>query len=111
MNRRGFLGSILALGAAPAIVRADSLMRIVPVDTDVLQFKQYEWTTDYLDISIDNVLTDAPYRQVIKPVDGEDLSAMMARVFRERRPEIIRNIAQRNALLRQMARTGRTIKA
>lgn len=33
MNRRGFLGSILALGAAPAIVRADALMRIVPVDT------------------------------------------------------------------------------
>lgn len=32
MNRRGFLGSILALGAAPAIVRADSLMRIVPMD-------------------------------------------------------------------------------
>lgn len=30
MDRRGFLGSILALGAAPAIVRADSLMRIVP---------------------------------------------------------------------------------
>lgn len=28
MNRRGFLGSILALGVAPAIVRADSLMRI-----------------------------------------------------------------------------------
>lgn len=35
MNRRGFLGSILALGAAPAIVRADSLMRIVPRDTTV----------------------------------------------------------------------------
>lgn len=31
MNRRGFLGSILALAAAPAIVRADSLMRIVPL--------------------------------------------------------------------------------
>ena len=30
MNRRGFMGSILALGYAPAIVRADSLMRIVP---------------------------------------------------------------------------------
>lgn len=30
MDRRGFMGSILALGAAPAIVRADSLMRIVP---------------------------------------------------------------------------------
>lgn len=30
MNRRGFMGSILALAAAPAIVRADALMRIVP---------------------------------------------------------------------------------
>ncbi len=29
MDRRGFLGSILALGAAPAIVRAESLMRII----------------------------------------------------------------------------------
>lgn len=32
MNRRSFIGSILALSAAPAIVRADSLMRIVPRD-------------------------------------------------------------------------------
>ena len=36
MNRRGFLGSILALGAAPAIVRADSLMRIVPREALVI---------------------------------------------------------------------------
>lgn len=36
MNRRGFLGSILALGAAPAIVRADSLMRVVPRETTIL---------------------------------------------------------------------------
>lgn len=36
MNRRGFLGSILAACAAPAIVRADSLMRIVPLDTVIL---------------------------------------------------------------------------
>jgi hypothetical protein len=28
MNRRGFLGAILACGAAPAIVRAESLMKI-----------------------------------------------------------------------------------
>ncbi len=37
MNRRGFLGSIIALGAAPAIVRADALMRIVPRDASVLR--------------------------------------------------------------------------
>ena len=38
MNRRGFLGTILALGVAPAIVRASSLMpltfRGVPVVFD-----------------------------------------------------------------------------
>lgn len=33
MNRRGFLGSILAVAIAPAIVRADSLMRIIPTET------------------------------------------------------------------------------
>lgn len=39
MNRRGFLmgaGGILALAAAPAIVRADSLMRIIPRDAPLL---------------------------------------------------------------------------
>lgn len=36
MTRRGFLGSILAAAVAPAIVRADSLMRIVPRETLVL---------------------------------------------------------------------------
>lgn len=30
MNRRGFLQSCIALAVAPAIVRADSLMRVVP---------------------------------------------------------------------------------
>lgn len=35
MDRRGFIGSILAAATAPAIVRADSLMRIVPRDMDV----------------------------------------------------------------------------
>ena len=29
MNRRSFMSAIFALGAAPAIVRADSLMRII----------------------------------------------------------------------------------
>ena len=33
MNRRGFLGSIIAACAAPAIVRADALMRVVPINT------------------------------------------------------------------------------
>lgn len=36
MDRRGFMGSILALATAPAIVRADSLMRVIPVETKIL---------------------------------------------------------------------------
>lgn len=36
MNRRGFLRAILAGCAAPAIVRADALMRVVPVDLDIV---------------------------------------------------------------------------
>lgn len=35
MNRRGFLQSCLIACAAPAIVRADSLMRILPSSTSI----------------------------------------------------------------------------
>lgn len=38
MNRRGFLGAMLAACAAPAIVRADSLMRIVPRETLIAEW-------------------------------------------------------------------------
>jgi hypothetical protein len=41
VTRRGFMQSILALGAAPAIVRADSLMRVVPREKGII-------TLDYL---------------------------------------------------------------
>jgi hypothetical protein len=36
MNRRGFLQSCIALAAAPAIVRADSLMRVIPREATVI---------------------------------------------------------------------------
>lgn len=41
MNRRGFLGAILASAVAPAIVRADALMRIVPRETTVYSWDVY----------------------------------------------------------------------
>lgn len=43
MKRRGFLQSILALGAAPAIVRADSLMRVIPRDTNIITSASTLW--------------------------------------------------------------------
>lgn len=39
ISRRSFLGAILASCAAPAIVRADSLMRVIPKDTGILFFE------------------------------------------------------------------------
>lgn len=41
MNRRNFLTSMLAACAAPAIVRADSLMRIMPRDATMLTEAQF----------------------------------------------------------------------
>lgn len=46
LTRRGFIGSILALGAAPAIVRADSLMRIRAASYEI----GYAWRTRPADI-------------------------------------------------------------
>lgn len=44
MNRRGFLSSILALGAAPAIVRAESLMKVSGIIVPLDPFEGFEWT-------------------------------------------------------------------
>lgn len=46
MNRRGFLSSMIALAAAPAIVRADSLMKIVPRDVEVLTYYEQDIVID-----------------------------------------------------------------
>lgn len=56
VNRRGFLGSILAACVAPAIVRADSLMRIVPIGLSLLIPEQYG---DYMSYGGDEAWMDA----------------------------------------------------
>ena len=48
MNRRGFLQTCLALAAAPAIVRADSLMRIVPRDTRIIALRDLSGNGNHL---------------------------------------------------------------
>lgn len=47
MNRRGFLGSILALAAAPAIVRAETLMPVRPLEVIECQVGWYEGVMIY----------------------------------------------------------------
>lgn len=92
MNRRGFLSSCLALAAAPAIVRADSLMRIVPREAGVLIFdgcdQWMEWT---------QVVSEP----VIVTYTGT-FAEIMAQAFRDDKAEIAENIERNNALLRYM---------
>lgn len=60
MNRRSFLSSCLALAAAPAIVRADSLMKIVP--RSLIVYPPEVLVTFQRDILIDqmrNIRTEA----------------------------------------------------
>lgn len=45
-TRRGFLSGILAIGAAPAIVKADSLMKIVVPTWNPLCFGDMVWRPD-----------------------------------------------------------------
>ncbi len=39
--RRSFLAGILAAGAAPAIARAESLMRVVPVESGIIRSRVF----------------------------------------------------------------------
>ena len=59
MNRRGFLGSIIALAAAPAIVRADALMRIVPRDAVIIvpDIQDMVRSTRFYDLGSDSFVT------------------------------------------------------
>lgn len=47
MDRRSFMGAILAAGAAPAIVRAGSLMRIVSRDTYTDPIFGMQWDNNH----------------------------------------------------------------
>lgn len=83
MNRRGFLASCLALCAAPAIVRADSLMRVIPRETGVISDVAYEWT------------------QYAGPPVIVTFSDIVSETLRLRSHEIAESIITRNALLRK----------
>lgn len=73
MNRRGFLQFILAAAAAPAIVWADSLMRIIPRETTILQPEFHDGMMQLADL--------------------------IAETIRQRGPELTANISGENVLL------------
>lgn len=81
MNRRGFLAAMLAAGVAPAVVRAQSLMKLVPLsDSGIVGL---EWAE--IDLGIATPMT---------------LTEIINKTLRERAPEIAATIQRQNALLR-----------
>lgn len=63
MQRRGFLSAILGAAAAPAIVSAGSLMKIVPARPDTLIYR----ATGRYDINFDHWVQDADSTLYLRP--------------------------------------------
>ena len=93
MNRRSFLGAILAAGAAPAIVRADSLMRVVVrPDSGLIT---YGWVEVSQSIIIDSDWRYAEGDPVIFIPNDEYLIGRMTQ-----------SIVKNNAILKRMRDCG-----
>ena len=57
-SRRGFLSSIIAAAAAPAVVKASSLMKLVPTESGILTYKavdRYDLSNESLERMITNI--------------------------------------------------------
>lgn len=74
-TRRGFLSGILAIGAAPAIVRADSLMKIVATkQAIVLPVSLKEMTRPGAYYDVDVMLWDQRSQTAIRYAHQEEFS-------------------------------------
>ena len=63
MKRRGFLSAILGAAAAPAIVSASSLMKVIPARPDTLIYK----AIGRYDINFDQWVQDADSMLYLRP--------------------------------------------
>ena len=91
MNRRGFLAGILAAGAAPAVVKAASLMKVsgivLPTDEEVLTYAEYPWQQMGLGFSVQ--------REAL----GKAFTELLATTFRNAKAEIMADVIEHNRLL------------
>lgn len=83
---------MLAAAAAPAIVRADSLMRVVPMDTKILD--------------VTCTLEEFDYLRGVASASVGGVSEMITRVMIERAPILRENINRTNLLLHRMRERG-----
>ena len=81
MNRRGFLGVVLATGCAPAIVRAESLMRIVVPTVE------------------ETLLFGLPRTTPLEFFGEDTFTQIVMTTLRSRKEQIVAEIFARNAFL------------
>lgn len=94
MNRRGFLGVILTTGCAPAIVRVESLMKIVVPSQEILTYAEFP-----IRILNHGIIRDFTY---IEETAEFTLAQIVSETFRKHKDEIKANIIANNALLRRL---------
>lgn len=103
MNRRGFLGSILAAAAAPAVVKAASIMRINPDRIVTQRYAGYPLEMQYH--------KDADFQfvqvQATIEIDSYDPNITMDELvrvtMRKHAAALAENITRNNALLKRLA--------
>lgn len=78
-SRRGFLSSVLAAAAAPAIVASSSIMRVVPVmEKDTLTYKM----SGRYDINFDEWVQDADSTLALRPTKIVVPTALLAEAMK-----------------------------
>ena len=88
-SRRGFLSAILAVAAAPAVVKASSLMKLVPTESGILT---YDLNPDSLEKMMINIREDIALRptQLIVPTYLANLALSMMQTKENVCAEILR---------------------
>lgn len=112
MNRRGFvfgIAGLLVAKAAPAIVRADSLMRIVPMETDVLRYWSVDIGGEAFDLDDPLPCRPGGLLRLVRPPDI--VAAIEARIGGRWRGELVVPGSRRDQVAerqwRYFAETGR----
>lgn len=77
-SRRGFLSAILAGAAAPAVVKASSLMKLVPTESGILTYKM----SGRYDINFDEWVEDADSKMALRPTKIILPATLMAEALR-----------------------------
>ena len=88
-SRRGFLSSILAIAAAPAVVKASSLMKLVPTESGILTYDLNPDSLEQMMIEIRESGTIRP-TQLIVPAYMANLALSMLQTKENVCAEILR---------------------